>query len=158
MTVKATLAYGKSFHFYHEANDNNHVYLELEDVAYHVGYKRIMVAIPIDVWEVIRNLAPANLNLVNISDEELIRLVEDRVDERVEEFTVAKSDATEEADRIRFSDSFVFGAMDSPREQQITRGIEYYKTERERQREVLVRISQHKILDISTRPPDTDSP
>jgi hypothetical protein len=157
MTVKATLAYGKSFHFYHEANDNNHVYLELEDVAYHVGYRRVMVAIPIDVWEVIRNLATANLNLVNISDEELIRLVEDRVEERVEEYTAAKSATLEEAARIRFNDSPVFGVMDSPREQQIARGIEYYRTERERQREVLSRISQHKILDISTRPSDMDA-
>jgi len=44
MSLKATLAYGKNFHFYHEALDNNHVYLELEDVSYDVGYRRVMKA------------------------------------------------------------------------------------------------------------------
>jgi hypothetical protein len=149
MTVKATLAYGKNFHFYHEALDNNHIYLELEDVSYDVGYRRVMVAIPIDVWEVIRALGAAKLNLTDASDEELLRLVEERVNARIAEYERAKSSSTEQAMRLRFNDSLEFGMADEPREKQILRGVEYYKVERERQREVSVRISQHKIVDIS---------
>jgi hypothetical protein len=150
MTVKATLAYGKSFHFYHEALDNNHVYLELEDVPYEVGYRRLMVAIPIDVWEVIRSLGAAKLDLINASDEDIAGMVAGAVGERIAAYERAKASDSEEAERLRFNDSLVFGAADSPRERQVMRGIEYYKTERERQREVAARIAQHKILDIDS--------
>lgn len=148
MTVKATLAYGKSFHFYHEALDNNHVYLELEDVPYEVGYRRLLIAIPIDVWEVIRGLGAANLDLVNTSDEDIAGMVAGAVGERVAAYERALASDRKEAERLRFDDSLVFGAADSPRERQVMRGVEYYKTERERQREVAARMAQHKILDI----------
>jgi hypothetical protein len=155
MTVKATLAYGKNFHFYHEALDNNHVYLELEDVAYQAGYRRVMVAIPIDVWEVIRSLGAAKLDLVNASDEELLSMVERIVEERMTGYESARALKPESAGWLRFSDAAVFGAMDDPREQQVMRGFEYYKTERARQREVTARIIQHKVLDVDTKPAKT---
>lgn len=150
MTIKATLAYGRNFHFYHEALDNNHVYLELEDVNFDPGYRRVMVAIPIDVWEVIRGLGAAKLDLVNASDEELMSIVEEKVAMRIAEYEAAKRTSPEEAERIRFNDSLLFGAMDDTREQQIVRGVEVYKTERGRQREVSSRMMQHKVVDINT--------
>jgi len=152
MTVKATLAYGKSFHFYHEALDNNHVYIELEDVPYEVGYRCVIVAIPIDVWEVIRDLGAARLELINASEEEIINLVGEAVDKRIAEYERLRSSSREEAERVRFDNSLAFGAADASREQQVMRGMEYYKTERERQREVARRMAQHKILDISSVP------
>ena len=156
MTVKATLAYGKNFHFYHEALDNNHVYLELEDVSYNAGYRRVMVAVPIDVWEVIRALGAAKLDLADVSDEELLRLTEERVDARIAEYERVKGASPEQAMRIRFSDSLEFGMADEAREKQILRGVEYYRIERERQREVSVRMSQHKIVDISANQSDNN--
>ena len=150
MTVKATLAYGNSFHFYHDALDNNHVYLELEDVPYEVGYRRVLVAIPIDVWEVVRGLGAAKLDLVNASDEDIAGMVARAVDERMAEYERVQFSDREEAERLRFNDSLVFGAADTSRERQVMRGIEYYNTERERQREVAARIAQHKVLDIDS--------
>lgn len=157
MTVKTTLAYGKSFHFYHEATDNNHVYLDLEDVAYDAGYRRVMIAIPIDVWEVIRKLGEARLDLADASDEELIRLVEEAVDGRIAGYKrVVETDA-DKASWLKFSESVKFGPADAKREQQLLRGIDYYRTERDRQREVAARIAQHKIVNISSEPPqETD--
>ena len=64
--MKTTLAYGKNFHFYQEALNNNYIYLELEDIPYDVGYRRIMIALPIDIWETIRGLGAARLDLVNL--------------------------------------------------------------------------------------------
>jgi len=148
MTVKATLAYGKSFHFYREELDNNYVYLELEDIPYDVGYRRVMIAIPIDVWEVIRPLGNARLDLANSSDDELLTVVERMVDERIVEYTKAFTSDPDKADTLRFENSIIFGAADESRKQQITRGMDYYKTERERQRSVVARIAQHKIIDI----------
>ena len=54
----------------------------------------------------------------------------------------------EEAETLRFNDAELFGVADENREQQIEKGVEYYKMERERQRGVFARIAQHKIIDI----------
>ena len=43
MSTKATLAYGKNFHFYHEVMDDDHVYLELDTTQFEAGYGRVMV-------------------------------------------------------------------------------------------------------------------
>lgn len=150
MTIKTTLAYGKSFHFYQEGLDNNYVYLELEDVPYDVGYRRLMVAIPIDIWEVIRLLASARLDLIDASDSDLMKQVEGGVDERIAIYVKARNTDPEKADILRFENSVIYGAADDDRDHQIMRGIEYYRTERDRQRGVVERMSQHKIINIGS--------
>lgn len=149
MTVKTTLAYGRNFHFYLQAHENNYVYLELEDVPYEVGYRRVMLALPVDVWETLRGLAATQLDLINASDAELIELVTMKVDERVSEYQRAQSSSTEKADTVRFKNSIMFGAADTPREEQVERGIQYYKLERERQRAIVARMAQHKVIEIA---------
>lgn len=148
MVIKTTLAYGKSFHFYQEGLNNNYVYLELEDVPYDAGYRRLMVAIPIDIWEVIRFLGTARVELAASSDEELLEIVKKKVEERIAMYRRVQSSNSEQADKYRFDNSLIFGAADESREEQINRGMAYYRTERERQRSVVNRIAQHKIIDI----------
>lgn len=150
--MKTTLAYGKNFHFYQEGFNNDYVYLELEDAPYDAGYRRVMIAIPIDVWEVIRGLGEAQLELAHLSDEELLGMVEGRVDERIAEYLRVQSSGTEGVELVRFQNSVIFGAADEEREQQIVRGMGYYRTERERQREIALRIGHHKVIDINNEP------
>jgi hypothetical protein len=154
MPIKVTLAYGKNFHFFYEALDANQVYLELEDVAFEVGYRRIMISIPIDIWETIRGLGDASLELVNASDEELARLVEGSVDGRIAEYERLRESQPEKAELLRFNNSMMFGAADEAREQQMLKGLQYYRVERERQREVVTRMAQHKIVSIDSINPD----
>jgi hypothetical protein len=149
MTVKTTLAYGRNFHFYLQAHENNYVYLELEDVPYEVGYRRVMLALPVDVWETLRGLAATQLDLVNASDAELIELVTLKVDERVSEYQRSLSSGAEKADMVRFKNSIMFGTADEPPEEQVERGIQYYKLERERQRAIVARMAQHKVVEIT---------
>jgi hypothetical protein len=149
--MKTTLAYGKNFHFYQGGLSNNYVYLELEDIPYDVGYRRIMIAIPVDIWEVIRGLGADNLYLVNVSDEDLINLVGQKVDERIAVYEKLQVTDPQEASRLRFIESEVFGAMDESRERQLARGIEFFKTERARQREIATRMAQHKVIDIDAQ-------
>lgn len=151
MAIKTTLAYGKSFHFYQESLNNDYIYLELEDIPYDVGYRRIMIAIPIDIWETIRNLGAARLDLLNTTDAELIELVVKGVDERSAQYEAARTANPDQADLIRLDNATVFGLADDEREQQINRGFEYYRIERERQRGIVTRIAQHKIIDINTQ-------
>ena len=150
MPSKTTLAYGQGFHFYKEARNNDYVYLELEDIAYDAGYRRVMIAIPVDVWEVIRGLGGTDLDLVNATDEELIRIVESKVTERILQYESALKLTPEKAHKLRFSDSEVLGAADEPRDRQLARGIEYYATQRRRQREIVERIAQHKIIKVDS--------
>jgi hypothetical protein len=144
MSTKSTIAHGRGFHFYHEALDESGVYLELEDVEFEAGYRRVMVKIPIDVWEVIRHTAPARLDLVDSSDEDLRRTVERQVDERVAEYERVKGDSRGEA-LVSLCGSLVFGGADEPRERQIRKGVEYYTRERGRQRQVAARIKEHLV-------------
>lgn len=152
MPPKVTIAYGRDFHFFRDAQESNFVYLELEDVPFEVGYRRVMIAIPIDVWQTLRTLAHVELDLINMSDAELIELVETRVSERVMKYEKARASSSENAELIRFNESIKFGPADEEREAQIARGISYYKSERERQRAITARMAQHKIIEIATEP------
>jgi hypothetical protein len=148
MPPKVSIAYGKNFHFYREDREHNYVYLELEDAPYEAGYLRVMLAIPVDIWETIRNLAPTQLDLINDSDAELIGKVTSRVDERVAEYERARSSGRGKAEELRLKDSLIFGVADDPREDQVARGIHSYKVEQERQRAIISRMAQHKIIEI----------
>lgn len=152
MPLKVTIAYGKNFHFFREAHDSNYVYLELEDVPFEAGYRRVMVAIPVDVWGTLRGLAAVDLDLINASDAELIELVETKVGERIAEYERVRAVSPEKAELVRFNDSLKFGAADEERDAQLARGISYYKSERERQRAITGRMAQHKIIEIATEP------
>lgn len=152
MPPKVTIAYGRDFHFFRDAQEDNFVYLELEDVPFEVGYRRVMIAIPVDVWGTLRSLAPVELDLINASDSELIELVEAKVSQRVSEYKSIRSSHPEKADLIRFNESIKFGPADDEREEQLARGISYYKSERERQRAITARMAQHKIIEIANEP------
>lgn len=148
MPPKVTIAYGKNFHFYREAQEHNYVYLELEDAPYEVGYLRIMIAVPVDIWETIRSLGATQLDLVNATDADLIHQVSSRVDERISEYGKARSSGRGKAEELRLKDSLIFGVADDPREDQVARGVQSYKVERERQRTIVARMAQHKIIEI----------
>ena len=69
MSTKSTIAYGSTFHLYHEALDENHVYLELEQVEFEASYNRVMVPIPVHIWEVIRQYPGIDLSWAEKSDQ-----------------------------------------------------------------------------------------
>lgn len=151
MPPKVTIAYGKNFHFYREAQEHNYVYLELEDAPYEVGYLRVMIAVPVDIWETIRGLGATQLDLINAADADLIHQVTSRVDERIAEYERVRSSNREKAEELRLKDSLIFGVADDPREDQVARGIQSYKVERERQRAIVARMAQHKIIEIGAQ-------
>jgi hypothetical protein len=157
MPLKVTIAYGRNFHFFRESHENNFVYLEMEDVPFEVGYRRVMIAIPIDVWETLRGLAAVDLTLVNLPDAELITLVGNRVNERIAAYENIRASSPEKADAVRFNDSTMFGLADEAHEEQVARGIQYYKLERERQRSIVSRMAQHKIIEIGTEAVEDES-
>ena len=134
MSTKSTIAYGDTFHFYHEALDEHYVYLELEGVEYKASYNRVMIPIPIHIWEVIRKLGAPDLSLVDQSDEQLQIKVENVVDERIKRYEQNPSDLN------AFAGCLSYGMANAPRSEQIQRGMEYYQARRKEQQEILAAI------------------
>jgi len=141
MSTKCTIAGGENFHFYKELADEDHVYLELNTTHFEVGYSRVMVPIPIHIWETIRHLGGARLDLVDVEDKDLRAKVEHDVDQRIEEYQQALRESADRARLIRLSGCLLYGTADSPRHEQIRRGTDYFQQERQRQREVRSRIA-----------------
>ena len=83
MSTKSTIAYGRNFHLYHEALDEDYVYLELEGTKFEASYNRGMIPIPVHVWEVIRRYPGIDLKYADRTDAEIRRYVEQEVDERL---------------------------------------------------------------------------
>ena len=136
MSTKATIAHGDNFHFYHEVLDDGHVYLELNTTQFEAGYGRLMVPIPIHIWETIRHLGGARLELIHHTDEDLLVMVERDVDERIARYKSAKLNDPNRGAWVGLAGSLVFGAADKPREEQIANGMDYYQRERQHQREI----------------------
>jgi hypothetical protein len=134
MSTKSTIAHGDNFHFYHEAWDDDHVYLELEGAEFEASHGRVMVSIPIHIWETIRPLGGARLEVVNHTDEDLLALVEADVDERIARHEELLRENPDRAGFASLSGLFVYGGADDPREEQIKSGMEHYRRERGRQR------------------------
>jgi len=146
MSVKITLAHGANFHFYNEVCDDDFVYLELIDVEFEATPRRVKVPIPIAVWETVRQTGGAIFNLAEADDEEIASRVEKEVNERIANFLEAQKTG-KNSSFIRQAGWFVYGTADASREVQIAEGIEFYQTERQRQREIKSRMQEHKTLE-----------
>ena len=133
MSTKSTIAYGSNFHLYHEALDDEYVYLEVEGTQFEASYGRVMVPIPMHIWEVIRRYPSVDLSLADKTDEELRRHVEQTVDERLKRFQEA-DERTKSLTAL--AGSLTLGSVDQPREAQLTAGLEHYTRLREHQRQI----------------------
>lgn len=135
MSTKSTLVYGPGFHLYHECFEQDNVYLELEKTHFECYPDMVTVAIPVVVWEVIRQSAGADFPWAAKSDDEIRSFVEKEVHGRL---TTLKD---EDSGSIKFMfGNSVFGSVSEPRENQIEKGLAYYFGERERQRKLFEQI------------------
>lgn len=140
MSTKSSIACGPNFHFYHEAFEQDAVYLELEQAFFEASPDKVTVAIPIVVWEVIRQYAGADLSWAAKSDEEVRQWVENEVDERIAR---NRADSPNRA-LLRTLGEMTFGPASDAREVQIERGLAYGFEKREQQRDLLARIDELK--------------
>ena len=136
MSTKSTLAHGPGFHLYHECFEQDTVYLELEKAHFECYPDRVTVAIPVVVWEVIRQSAGADFSLAAKSDDEIRSYVEQEVHERITDFQNKDSGSK----RFLFVGNGVFGSASEPIEIQIEKGLAYYFGERDRQSKLFEQI------------------
>lgn len=140
MSTKATIAYDKNFHLYEEMGDPNHIYFELETNNYEAGYGRVMIPIPVHIWEVIREFPGVRLELASLSDAQLREKVEKEVSERTQRWKEAKK----RGEKISFvlSWSPAYGEASNPRAKQIRKGLGHYRQQRKWEREVKAAIEK----------------
>ena len=134
MSTKVTVAYGENFHLYQEVFDEDYIYLELEGVKFEASYNRIVMPIPIHIWEVIRKYQGIDLSWASRTDESILQYVEEEVDKRIQKFQQAENQKNQRL--IALLGSMPYGSADTSRQQQIEKGIDYFKNLREHQREI----------------------
>jgi hypothetical protein len=133
VSTKATLAHGPNFRLYHEALDEDYVYLEVEGTQFEAAYNRVMVPIPVHIWEVIRRYPGVDLKFADKTDAELSQYVEQEVDDRLKSYREADEKAK---GLVSLLGSLALGSADRPREEQIAAGIDYFAKVREHQRQI----------------------
>jgi hypothetical protein len=148
MSTKASLAHGEDFHFYNEIFDDQHVYLELRKAEFEATQDQVMVRIPLEVWITIQRIKPPHMDVVNKSDQELLEMARNDVDQRIAHFKAAKTDQT----RVfgAHLSSFVYGDADKPRSVQIKLGMRHYLRERKQQRAIFERSRAHRFIGLSS--------
>jgi hypothetical protein len=139
MSTKSTIAYGPTFHFYREGLDDSYVYLELEQVEFEASYNRVMMPIPVHIWEVVRQYPGIDLAWAEKSDQDILDYVTEYVDDRIRQY-----EETGENEKGLFSliGSLGFGKADAPRAEQIEQGVAYYQKLREHQQQVKAAIEE----------------
>jgi len=141
MSTKSTIAYDKKFHLYKEMGDPNHIYLELDTNNYEAGYGRVMIPIPVHIWEVIREFPGVRLELADLSDAQLLEKVEKEVDERIQTWKEYEK-LGKNGIWCRLAGSLTFGDVADPKAKQIRTGLGYYRAQRKWQREVKAAIEK----------------
>lgn len=133
MSTKCSLAHGPGFHLYQEVFDGDNIYLEVEGTHFEATYNRVMLPIPVHVWEVVRRYPGASYQYADKTDAELRDEVERSVDRRLQRY----QEVSERAAPVhRFAGSLVFGSVDASREEQIAQGMAYFSQIRERQQQI----------------------
>ena len=122
MSTRATLSYGSTFHLFEEVFDEEHVYLEREGADFEAAPGRILVKIPLAVWEMVRAHSPYDVSLADLDDDALLAHVEAEADARIAR-----------RDPLGFG---VYGPTRSPREAQLERGLAWHRERRAAQRRV----------------------
>ncbi|MGK7899322.1 MAG: hypothetical protein AB4372_38325 [Xenococcus sp. (in: cyanobacteria)] len=150
MSTKVTVASGKNFHLYKEILDENFIYLEIEGVQFEASYNRVMMPIPVHIWEVIRQYEGTDLSWASKTDEEIVRYVEQEVDKRIKKLKEAENEKSKRL--IALLGSMPYGMADTSRQQQIEKGIAYFKSLREHQQQICQAIKELKQTNQNSLP------
>ena len=139
MSTKRTIACGDDFDLHQDLFDDGHVYLNLRGVEFEASRDEVKVRIPVHVWEYLRGFAGMDFSAAGITDLQIEQEATACVDERLAKYEVSDKDAGNIA--LRLGGVLTMGAVELPREQQITSYIRWLRQERDRQRDVLDRVS-----------------
>jgi len=145
MSTKATVAHGPTFHLYQEVLEDQYIYLELESVPFEASYNRVMVPIPVHIWEVIRQYTGVDLSFADQTDDDIRAHVERAVDERIANYQRAETE--QQKALLLCLGAIPYGPADTPRDEQIAHGMTHFEALRERQRQIRRAIEELREMD-----------
>lgn len=142
MSTKINLISGDGYKVYRQCFDDENIYLQLTDVEVMKSDNTHIIVIPNWMWE---NIKKANsltdLSLINLSDEEIMKKTTEEVDSRIKELSLfGKEDNM--AKLINMEKYVVFGDSKSPRDEQIKKGMSFYLKQRDRQKDLSLKIKK----------------
>ena len=142
MSTKSSLAWGDDFHLYEEIFEEGVVHLELRGVDFQANRDAVEVAIPIAIWESIRQVGVATFELADRTDVEL---------EAMAQAEVAARAARREEDRragreFRFLDLHdnAHGPSSDPEADRVARVVAYLAKARADQRALREKIASYR--------------
>jgi len=141
MSTKCSISYSENHHLYNECFDDDNIYLSLKNCPFEVSNGGVMVSIPLYIWETIRHKGAPDLSKADLTDDQLLQDVESQVDKRIKEYQEAV-DNDKLKSWLNFCGSFIFGGVDTSREEQVKSGMEYSKVERSRQKVIKSKIEE----------------
>ncbi len=116
--ITASLACGVRYDLYEGEDDLDGITLDLNRADFVAWPDRILVRIPLHVWESIRHYSNADWSLLAISDKELSEYVEQEVE---------KASSTKNWTGLRQ----IFGNAHDSKEKRIDQAMQYYMKKRE---------------------------
>lgn len=142
MSTKSTIKYGDNFHFYRDCFDDDNFHLEIDNAEISQSGRQVTLTIPKSIWAVISNSAEVKLDFAKLTNNEILDLVTTEVDKRIAEFEAE----TDENARtfLGFVGMFIYGLANEDRDIQIKNGVEYYVSNRKRERKILKQINKYK--------------
>lgn len=144
MSTKCSIAHGTGFHLYNDSFDDEHVFLQLDHSDFTVTPGRLMVKIPLHVWEYLRGFPGAEFADVTASDEQILKEAIKAVDSRLTQVAEARSDRVNAL--LELGGALVMGDISLPREEQIANYVAYRKRQRTQKQEVMARVDALKHL------------
>lgn len=122
MSTKSTIWYGEDWHLYHEAFDNQNVYLEFPGGG---ALQGAAIQIPLHIWKAFREAEVDGLEFVGISEDELRAKAEAAVDEHRAYLATATGQLS------RLFGSLTFGPPESTRDEMVARYMDECRYEAE---------------------------
>lgn len=113
-----------------EEEDGVWLKLHGDKIQFEATNNSVAIRIPLSVWEFIRCKHIMDLSFADKTDEELLSETEKDVDQRIEQYAKAKNNR--EKSIVALSGAFLYGDVESTREEQIENALKCKKDRRDK--------------------------
>ena len=140
MSTKSTILAFEGIHLYEESFDTTRVYMEIE-CEFEATNNGVTLGIPAAKWEALKKPTTFNPKWFDKTDEDIHLHVETLVLERLDRHANAKNET--HAAFLGLAGCGIFGSIDSNKEDQIARGVEHYKKQRQSEIKIIHDIQEY---------------
>lgn len=140
MSTKQSLLWHYDFELYRDYLDEGFVWIAVRGAEFEASSSEVRVKLPAAVWEVLRRAPGVELDSIDLTEEQIAQQVQTAVDQRLRDHDDERKSPKMQI--VAFSDVAAFGSIEGSREEQVAKGIAYYRAQRERQRRIATEIAE----------------